>query len=188
MNRFICVITCVSIFLGLGRHACAQGASVSTNIVDYAQLGTLNVEASCGVARHWSLSAGVKYNPFSFENEKLQTPMQSRQRAVAVGTRYWPWHIYSGWWIAGKMQYQEYNEGGIRSPETSEGNRYGGGLSGGFTYMLHKHFNVEVGVGLWAGHQTYTTYACPVCGRIVAKGDGVFMRPNDFLLSLSYVF
>ena len=92
MRRLICFVLTLAL-LASGR-VLAQDASISTNLVDYAQLGTLNLEASCGVARHWSLNAGVKYNPFSFENEELQSPMQSRQRSVALGTRYWPWHIY----------------------------------------------------------------------------------------------
>lgn len=189
MNKIALRFALVALMLSaLCSRAGAQGASLSTNVFDYAQLGTLNMEASCGFARHWSINAGVKYNPWDFVNPKTQDRIQARQRALSIGTRFWPWHIYSGWWISGKMQYQEFSQGGIRSLETSEGDRYGGGLSGGFTYMIHKHLNVEVGVGIWAGHETYTTYACPVCGRVVAKGEGVFMRPNDFLLSLSYVF
>ena len=44
----------------------AQNASLSTNLAGYAQLGTLNCEASYAVARHWSLTAGLRYNPFTF--------------------------------------------------------------------------------------------------------------------------
>ena len=96
--------------------------------------------------------------------------------------------MFSGWWLGGKVQYQEYNRGGIRSAGTEEGDRYGAGLSAGFSYMLHPHLNVSVGAGLWAGYQRYVAYSCPVCGMTEEAGEKTFLLPNDLLLSLSYVF
>lgn len=85
-------------------------------------------------------------------------------------------------------QYQEYNRGGIKSPETTEGDRIGAGLSGGYTYMIGKHFNLEVGVGVWGGHDRYIKYACPTCGRVQDEGDKYFVMLSDILLSFAYVF
>lgn len=51
----------------LPHCAGAQEFAVSTNLADYADLGTLNFEASYGIARHWSLVAGAKYNPFTYK-------------------------------------------------------------------------------------------------------------------------
>ena len=114
--------------------------------------------------------------------------MQARQRTVSLGGRYWPWHIHSGWWLSGKAQYQEYNRGGLTEAETSEGDRIGGSLGGGYTYMLSPSLNLEIGAGVWAGYERYTTYACPECGRVVGQGERRFVLPNDFLLGLVYVF
>ena len=167
----------------------SQELSVSTNVLGLAELGTMNMEASWGFSRHWSANLGVRYNPFTFPGrEGVADQMQARQRTVALGGRYWPWHIHSGWWLAGKAQYQEYNRGGLTEAETSEGDRIGGGLTGGYTYMLSPRFNLEVGAGVWAGYETYTTYACPECGRITGSGGRTFVLPNDFLLGLVYVF
>lgn len=163
-----------------------QELSLSTNVLDYANLGTLNAELSCGVARHWTVAAGVRYNPFRYgegDGEKANC-----QRSFELGARYWPWHIYSGWWMSGHMRGQEYNVGGIRSSESVEGERYGGGLSMGYTYMIGRHFNLDVGAGFWAGYDIYTSYRCPHCGRIVDSGRKIFILPNDFLLSFAYIF
>ena len=164
----------------------AQRFSVSTNAVDYANFGTLNVEGDMAVARRWTVLAGAKYNPFLFRSGS--EPLSARQRVVATGVRFWPWHVFSGWWFGGKVQYQEYNRGGIRSAVTDEGDRYGAGLSAGFSYMLHPHLNLTLGAGLWAGFDRYRTYSCPVCGLTEGEGEKTFILPNDLMLSLSYVF
>lgn len=167
--------------------AAAQNCSVSTNLAGYAWYGTMGVEAGYGVAQHWTLTAGAVYNPFVFKDEE-DAVRQSKQRTVSAGGRYWPWHIFSGWWMGAKAQYQEYNEGGIKSPLTREGDRVGAGLSAGYTYMLGQHFNFEIGIGLWSGFDKYVVYECPVCGRRIDKGGKVFLLPNDLSLSVSYVF
>ena len=120
---------------------------------------------------------------------ELETILETENfQLYAAGVRFWPWHVFSGWWIGGKVQYQEYNRGGIRSAVTDEGDRYGAGLSAGFTYMLHPHLNVSVGAGVWGGFQRYTIYSCPVCGVTEESGEKTFLLPNDLALTLSYVF
>ena len=165
-----------------------QEVSVSTNTVDYVNLGTMNVEASYALARHWSMTAGLKYNPFTWKADNESGLMQNRQAVSAAGVRYWPWHVYSGWWMAAKGQYQVYNIGGISSIETQEGDRYGAGVALGYSYMLHKHLNLEFGVGAWGGLDRFTLYSCPRCGKILNEGDDFFILLNDVLLSLTYVF
>ena len=166
----------------------AQKASVSTNLLDYACLGTFNIEASYTLSRHWSLTAGVKYNPFTFRKGDRDRQFQYRQQSYALGVRMWPWHSLSGWWFASKLRYQEYNHGGLMSRETYEGDRAGAGLYAGYTYMLSRHFNVEFGVGLWGGHDWYRKYSCPVCGLTVKDGRRWFILPDDVMISFAYVF
>ena len=166
--------------------ALSQNFSLATNVLDYADLGTMNLEASCGVARKWTLTAGVKYNPFSWGEGRAA--LNDRQRSVDAGARFWPWHIYSGWWMAAKVKYQEYNRGGFTSPQTSEGDRYGGGVSAGYSYMINNHLNLDLGLGLWSGYDKYTVYECQNCGRTVGSGEKFFVLPNDILLTISYIF
>lgn len=184
MKRLLAVLLLA--FAGLAARA--QGASVSTNAIDYANFGTVNVEASYAIAQHWCMTAGLRYNPFTWKADTEAGVMQNRQQSYAVGVRYWPWHVYSGWWLSAKGQYQEYNAGGIAEPLTREGDRFGAGIGAGYSYMLGRHFNLEAGVGAWAGHDSHVTYSCPECGRVVDRGNGFFALLNEILLSLSYVF
>ncbi|MBQ6087693.1 MAG: DUF3575 domain-containing protein [Bacteroidales bacterium] len=179
---------CLALMLLPSFRSGAQNTAISTNVADYAMLGTLNVSLSHSAARHWSLEAGAKYNPFSFNEGNYEKQMQNRQILLATGLRYWPWHVFSGWWFSAKAQFQEYNQGGILSPETSEGDRFGGALGAGYTYMLHKNLNLDFGLGFWAGYDIFTTYDCPVCGVEVDAGKKFFVLPNEVVLALTYVF
>ncbi|MBR6931760.1 MAG: DUF3575 domain-containing protein [Bacteroidales bacterium] len=184
MKRILICLTGSLFFL---LPLAAQNYSVGTNVADYAGFGTMNITASAALSRRWSIDAGLKYNPFLFRAGTPE-PVSARQQLYRAGVRYWPWNVYSGWWMAGSLQYQEYNRGGIVSPETREGDRYGAGLSAGYSYMLHPHLNLDFGIGFWGGYDRYTVYACPVCGLTTDAGEKVFFLPNDMILALVYVF
>lgn len=166
----------------------AQKVSLSANLVDFACLGTMNAEVSYSVSRRWSVTADVKYNPFSFRRNGGAERFHYRQQAYAVGARLWPWHTLSGWWFAGKLKFQEYNFGGIISPESKEGDKAGGGLYAGYTHMLSEHFNLEFGLGLWTGIDWYRRYSCTVCGLTLQQGRKWFVQPDGFVISVAYVF
>ena len=186
----------------------AQRYSVSTNIAGWADLGTANAEAGVAVARHVSLHAGFRYNPWTFrqvapeavdalidgpvpaalEAFEAQDQFENRKRACHLGLRWWPWYIYSGWWVGARGQWMEYNRGGLFSRSTEEGEAVGAGLSVGYTRMIHRNWNIEFGAGLWGGSTRYTTYACPTCGTVTDGGRKTFILPDDVMLSLIYIF
>jgi len=166
----------------------AQTFSVSTDLLGYARLGTMSIDASYAVARRWSLIAGARYNPFTYRKSDPDRQFQNRQQSYAVGMRLWPWHTWSGWWFAGKLRYQEYNKGGIISRKTEEGDRFGAGIYAGYTHMLSSHINLEFGMGLWSGLSVYRQYSCPACGLTLSSGNKFFLLPDDVMISLAYVF
>lgn len=187
MKRFA-IILAAAAFILPGWKSEAQTLSLSTNLLDYACLGTLNADVSYSLSRRWSVTAGARYNPFTFRKGDPDKQFQLRQQSYSLGARLWPWHIWSGWWFAGKLRYQEYNSGGIRSLETREGDRFGAGLYAGYTYMLTSHLNIEFGLGLWSGLDVYRCYSCPVCGVTLESGKTHFILPDDIMISLAYVF
>lgn len=166
----------------------AQKFQVSTNAIGWASLGTANVQLDYAVGRKWTVGLDARYNPFSFKRKGDWDRMQLKQRSLSAMARWWPWHVYSGWWVAGKFKWQEYNMGGIVSARTEEGNRFGAGISAGYTMMLGEHWNVEFGAGLWGGLKKYKVYACPKCGLKLEDGNKTFIMPNDVAISFAYVF
>ena len=168
----MCLAMLVKVLPGFSQNL----ASLSTNVIALADGATLNMDASYSLGVHWSIVAGFDYNPYR-ERDK--------ERAFSLGTRYWLWYVYSGWWISAQAQYQEFSQ---MESILREGDRYGAGLSLGYSRMLSKHFNLDVGWGLWAGYEYYKVYGCQTCARIREKGESYFLMPDKIILSISYVF
>ena len=152
---------------GVEKHHWAM----STNLLDYADLGTVNAALEYAPARHWSVTGGVKFNAFDFDGK------YDRKQTFSVGARWWPWYIYSGLWVKGLAQVQGYQREGIPLFQDGKGEAYGAGLSAGYALMLAKHFNLDFGVGGWAGRRN--------------ANDGAkswFIEPNDCTIGLMFVF
>ena len=184
---FRCAAAAVLLSALTSLAAPAQRFNISTNLMEYANLGTLNLDVSYGVARNWSVEAGVRCNPFKFESERRGV-FFNRQQSYSVGARYWLWHINTGWWFGSKLRFQEYSSGGVFSDGSEEGNRYGVGMYAGYSYMIFPHFNIEFGLGMWGGGGSYRSYSCPVCGITVGEGNKMFILPDDVMIALVYVF
>mgnify|MGYP002855634759 CR=1 FL=1 len=194
--KFLVILLC-----GLCFHVSlsAQNYSVGTNIIEYANLGTLNLEGSVSVSQHFTVNANVRYNPWTFRpghpDDRYADPLgeterqfENRKQAYALGVRWWPWYVYSGWWVYARGQYMEYNRGGVFQHKAEEGDAYGGGLGFGYSYLMHEKWNIEFGLGVWAGKSTYTTYRCTNCGTVLDRGEKLFLLPDDVFISIVYVF
>ena len=180
------VISLCMLLFAASFNSNAQKWSVSTNVADWANLGPINADGSVAAGRHATVGVGFRYNPWTYGGEEKQ--FQNKQRTAYVYGKWWPWNVYSGWWMGGYAQVTEYNQGGIFKRTTEEGDAYGIGLSGGYTLMVHKNLNLDFGAGFWGGYTKYVVYACPTCGRIMDSGNKWFIMPNDLIMSLVYIF
>lgn len=190
MNRvkFLYFAIAMTVAAHWGTIAPAQNVTISTNALDYVNLGALNAEVGIATGRHISIAAGAIYNPWTWGNAE-RGELQNKQRTFSAGLRWWPWNIWSGWWMSLKGQYREYNSNLFSTDgRTEEGNAFGASFSIGYAIMLGDHFNLDLGAGFWGGSTNYTTYACPTCGRIVENGTKGFFGPNDLRASIVYIF
>ena len=168
--------------------ASAQRFSVSANLLECLDFGTLNAEAAYAVGRHFSVSAGAKFNPWRYGSAGSGY-LQNCKRTFNAGMRYWPWNINSGWWFSFKGQWEEYSRSlPVDKGRSEDGDALGAGFSIGYALMLNRHFNIDFGLGAWGGGKKYTVYECPRCGRIVSGGTKGFIGLNDVQASLVYVF
>lgn len=183
------LVVCAALLTASAVNVHAQKLSASTNLFGWAFLGTANVEAQYAVAQTWSVAVSGDYNPWTWKAHTADQ-FQWRRRSVALGARWWPWHVYSGWWVSGDLRWQEYNEARVLTKDITaeEGDRFGFRLGAGYTVMINSWLNVDFGIRGWGGLRDYTVYACPECGRIVEKGKGVFLLPDEAVVSLMFVF
>lgn len=186
MRKLKLALTVVSLLLA--TNVFAQKFAISTNIVDWGFLGTMNIEADYAVHRHVSLNADVRINPWVFRKGDEQKQFQNKMQTYAVGVRWWPWYIYSGFWAGAKLQYMEYDCGGIFKRFNEKGDAYGLGLSLGYMFIISPEFNINLGLGGWGGYRKYKRYEWTCCGPEIESGNKMFFWPNELLLSFVYVF
>ena len=172
------------------RHYEAESyrSSVATNVVDWAMFGTINGSGSFAVNRYWTLNATIKYNPWTWNAQDASTQINQKQQTYLAGAQYWPWTVYSGWWLGAYGQYSEYNRGGLWSKKTEEGDAMGVSLGFGYSLMLLKNINLGFGITGWGGQKNYVTYACPTCGKIIDSGSKGFVDLDTLLISLELMF
>ncbi len=167
----------------------AQRFALSTNVVDLANYGTLNLDAGYSLSQHFSVVGGVKYNPWDFSKD--DEDIYNNLFAVFAGFRYWPWYTNSGLWFQAKGQYADYSITGTWRHALDEGRGAGVGLAAGYTFMLSPHFNVELGFGGWAGKLfEHNLYECSDCMRLreSESGPGAFVDFDNIAVSLTYIF
>ena len=101
------------LLVGTAVAAAAQRFTVGTDGMGWLALGTVNADASVAVSRTVSLHAGAALNPWTYRKDNPDKQLQLRQLTVWGGARWWPWHVYSGWWAGMDARYMVYNAGGI---------------------------------------------------------------------------
>lgn len=185
-NKIFIIVVLASMFLSLESKA--QKFSISSNALDWLDFGTANLELGLSLSQHFSLSVGGQYNPWKFK-DKQDFDIYKNQTTAYVGARYWPWYVFSGWWVGVKVQYSDSDKTGIWRPALETAKSLGAGLSAGYTLMLHKNFNIEFSAGLWGGrHLEYILYDCPRCMVVRDASARNFIAIDDVSVSLMYVF
>lgn len=144
--------------------------ALSTNLVTLADFATLNLDLEYAVGRHCSVDMQMEYNPWKFDR-------RDRKRSFNLGARYWPWYVYSGIWFRGFAGAEDCN--GERLPlkfMNGVNDKFGAGISAGYSLMLAKHFNLDFGLGFWGGVKH--DYGGDWTG---------FIAPKDIRISLMFV-
>lgn len=184
------VLVAALLLMCIPHMADAQKWAVSTNALSWAGLGTINAETSVSVHQHFSINAGFVANPWQM-NTPTYVNLKNRQYGGYVGMKYWPWHVYSEWWVGAKFQYKNFEQVGLLSPNLRRGDAVGGGLAGGYTFLVGRNFNVDVGLGLWGGRLLrYREYEGNVAveSKLIDVGPRNFMFLDNVMIALVYIF
>jgi len=165
--------------------------AISTNLYDYADLGTANIEVQRVLGRNITSDMILKANLWNFKDGEMRDNRQDFQ----IGLRYWPWYTYSGIYVKGFAQVEEYATGGLnkfftlgRGEGPEKGSAYGVGAGFGYSLMLAKHFNLDFGLTGWAGYRDYFKFNDAKFSKPVEHNHKMFAAPADFNISLMWVF
>ena len=173
----------------------AQNLSVKTNII-YDATRTINLGTELSLAEKWTFDLSGNWNSFEFEENK-----KWKHWMVQPELRYWLCRKFGGHFFAGHLLGGQYNAGnidglpkilntdfGLLADYRYEGWFVGAGIGYGYAWMLGKHWNLEVEIGLGVAYTEYDKFECETCGDKVDQGKHVYVGPTKAALNLVYVF
>jgi hypothetical protein len=182
------ILLSLLLLAAFGHKSHAQKVSVSTDLVEWGYLWTANLEANVSVHQHWSVLAGGKINPWKLD-KKSGEEFYDVQNTAYLGTRYWPWHVFAGWWIGAKAQYSSFQRTGIINQNLKTGQSLGAGLSAGYTFMINERLNLELGAGLWGGrHFKYSQYDSSEAMNPITSSPKNFIAIDNITVAFMYIF
>lgn len=189
MKKLLFRVLLVSLFLLIGlQKSSAQKLGISTNLFDWCNMATVNASVNMSMGQHLSAGVSGRYNPWFFRRG-TENQVNHALRAVSIDLRYWPWHVYSGWWYMFRWQAQEYNYSNLYGlPYSEQGISRGIGLGTGYALMIGTHWNVDFGVSFWGGMKNYERFDCSYCGDLLVADRCFFFLPDNVFVSFYYIF
>lgn len=174
--KIISTILAFGMFSGMCQ---AQNFSIGSSLTASA-LGSLNIEASGAISRKLSFHLPVIWAPFQFK-EKIKLKIF----AIQPGIRWWFWHVYSGFFAGTYATYARFNAG-IYSYR-HDGYALGVSLSGGYTRMLSRRWNIEIELGGGLFHTKYDLFRNESCGEYLNSISDVRLIPSKVNISFVYI-
>lgn len=169
----------------------AQNVSLKTNI-----LGDMTTSVCLGgelkLSSHVSLDVASSLNFWEFSDDK-----KFKHALVQPSVRYWLCEFRNGWFTGAHVHWAHYNIGGIKLPfgifpslEKSryQGDLWGGGISGGYSWIISKHFDVEAELGLGYARLIYDKYPCRHCSMKSEDGHHNYWGVTKLAVNLVYTF
>lgn len=173
----------------------AQDVAIKTNLL-YDATATVNLGVEVGLAPKWTLDISGNLNAWDInENAKW------RHILAQPEARYWFCDRFSRHFIGFHAIGSIYNVGGIKnnisflgtdfsklSEERYQGYGIGAGVAYGYAFILGKHWNLELEVGVGYTYLNYDRYQCTGCGRKVGSGDHHYVGLTKATVNLVYLF
>ncbi len=172
-----------------------QNIAVKTNLL-YDATTSMNLGLEVALSEKWTLDLSGNWNPWQFSDNKKWKHWLAQPEA-----RYWTCHKFGGHFFALHLLGGQYNMGNIKNlPDflgtnfsNLEKHRYegwgaGAGIGYGYAWMLGKHWNLEVELGLGVIYTEYEKFYCPKCGEKIGNGDHLYYGPTKGAISLVYLF
>jgi hypothetical protein len=174
----------------------AQHIAVKTNLLYGAYTLTPNLGVEAGLGRRSTLDVGVGYNPWN-----LKGSVENNKKLVhllgSVEYRQWLCQKFNGHFFGVHLLGTKYNISAHELPllfgKSSGAFRHqgwgaGAGISYGYQFVLGRHWNLELTLGVGYAYLKYDKYDCPKCGTMTDSVQKHYFGPTKGGLSILYVF
>lgn len=172
-----------------------QNVTVKTNLLYDATL-TANAGVEIGLAPRWSFDLSGNYNGWTIDDHKW------KHWLVQPELRYWFCDHFAGHFVGIHAVGGEYNFGNFNTSlkffgtdysvfanERHQGWYAGGGIAYGYSFILSRHFNLELEAGFGYVYTRYDVFECAGCGKKVEEDKPHhYIGPTKAAINLVYEF
>ena len=193
IKRKFCLLI-IAIAAALGAHA--QDVNIKTNLLPDALLSP-NLGVEVGLKPHWSIDLTGELNMWTIDDHKW------KHWYVQPEARYWFCEYFAKHFVGVHALGGQYNFGNLGGGINFLGsdfsklkdNRYqgwavGGGIAYGYSFLLSKHWNLELEIGVGYLYTKFNKFECKNCDRKDEDGpyDHHYVGPTKAAVNLVYVF
>ena len=192
MRKFLLLLLSLTAFIG---QSDAQVVGLKSNLL-YSATASPNLGVEIGMGPQTTIDISAGFNPFKFSNNR-----QWRHWLVQPEARYWFCERFSRHFIGVHALGGQYNFGGLQNNISFLGtdfskltdSRYqgwaaGAGVAYGYAFILGKHWNLELELGVGYIYANYDIFSCAGCGRNIGAGDHHYFGPTKAAVNLVYLF
>ena len=172
-----------------------QSVALKTNLLYDATL-TVNAGLEVGLAPRWSFDLSGNYNGWAVNGHKWKHWLAQPE------LRYWFCDRFAGHFIGLHALGGEYNFGNFDTSLSFLGTDYsvfadnrhqgwyaGAGIAYGYSFILSRHWNLELELGVGYVYTRYDVFECEGCGRKVEEDKPHhYVGPTKAAVNLVYNF
>ena len=172
----------------------AQNVNIKTNLLPDAALSP-NLGVEVGLAPHWSLDVAGELNLWTIHDHKW------KHWAVQPEARYWFCEYFAKHFLGFHVLGGQYNIGNIDTGIHFLGSDYrklkdhryqgwgvGGGIAYGYSFLLNRHINLELELGIGYIYTKYDIFECKDCGKEIGSNHHNYFGPTKAAINLVYLF
>lgn len=196
VRRYACRLATVALLFAGGSAVAGAQVALKTNVLYDAALSP-NLGVEVRVAPRWSVELSGNLNAWTLDHGK-----KWKHWLLQPEARYWFCEAMGGHFLGVHALGGQYNVGHLNIPVNFLGtnfkslkeNRYQGWFAGvgvayGYSWMLHKHWNLEAEIGVGYVYTRFDRFECAGCGRKTASGRHKnYVGPTKAAINLVYLF